>query len=306
MYTNLWKCTQERKGENDRAGAPAVQVTNDYLIDAIRQVDGLIETFAEQGFAPRLVSYTLNVDPNTVDVALNQLNLKHPHLTITSVKVDGTELEQWDGQSATRNDADYHVTPRKQTPFYDLQGMQDGIWIPADSRHFIDGIEVDGITCYRRNYPSEGWMNSGDTVQDNPLSNSTNTLNVSNAAVSQFGSSAPRFSEGDLLQIESEWLRVWAINENTLTVERGVRGSTAVQHAQNTSIYVWQPEPEIIRAATRWVIYMAKRRAIYETLKIDAGGAGQMTISSPSRMPEETETILNLFKNPSNKLLGVS
>lgn len=306
MYTNLWKCIQERKGERENPSAPTVQVSNDYLIDAMRQVDGLLEKHCEQEFAPRIVSYTLDVEPNTVDVYTNRLNLKRPHLTITSLKVDGTALVQWDGDTDTRDDADFHPTPRRETPFYDLQGMQSQVWIPDDERHFTDGIEVEGISGYRTNYPSEGWMDSGDTVRDNPLKASSTTLTVSNAAASQFGTGAPRFSEGDLLRVGTEFMRVWAVNDNDLTVERGVRGSTKAEHAQNAVIEIWQAEPEIVRAATRWVVYMAVRRARFETVKLDAGAAGQVTISTPSRMPEETEAILARFSNPANKLMGVS
>jgi hypothetical protein len=305
MYSNLWLCQQEMKGERDNPLAPQVIASNDYLLQAMIQVDALVETHCEQDFAPRIVSYTLDVEPNTVDTYTNQLLLKRPYLTITSLKVDGVTLVAWDGDSSTRDDADYHPTPRRGTPFYVLQGMQDSVWIPDSERRFVDAIEVEGITGYRKNYHAEGWQNSGDTVQNNPLTLSGQSLTVTNAGASQFGTNAPRFSEGDLLRAESEFMRVWAVSSNTLTVERGVRGSTAVQHVQGTVIEVWQAEPQVVRAATKWAVYMAKRRAQYDTLKLNAGAAGQVTISTPARMPEETEMILDRLKNPSNKLMGV-
>lgn len=304
MYTNKWLCIQEIKGEDEDAAAQAVVNNGDYLMKSIPEVEEWIDKQCEQSFAPRAESKFLDVSPNVVDMGLNQINLMYPWLEITSVEVDGTEIAAWDYDSATRADSDYYPTPRNQYPLYTLQGMQDRIWIPDYETHFIDGIEIAGISGYRTHYPTDGWTTSGQTVQDNPLTSSATSIAITDGAALQFNG-GPVFSECQLLRVETEFMYLWKVEANTLTVERGVRGSTKAQHVQSTPIEVWSVEPQIERAATRWAIYMAKRRATYDTLSLDAGSSGKITISMPSRMPEEVEAILDLMHNPANKLMGV-
>lgn len=46
-----------------------------------------------------------------------------------------------------------------------------------------------------------------------------------------------RFSSGDLLQIDSEYLYVDSVSSNTLTVRRGWRGSTAAVHGDDAAVF---------------------------------------------------------------------
>ena len=90
-------------------------------------------------------------------------------------------------------------------------------------------------------------VDSGDTVQDNPLSASAATLNVTDGT---------SFAVGQTLLIESEQLSITAIASNALTVQRGVNGSTAASHAQSTAISIFQYPAEVVQAtlmqAIRW------------------------------------------------------
>ncbi len=72
------------------------------------------------------------------------------------------------------------------------------------------------------------YATSGDTVQDNPLAAASIELNVTSGAA---------FAVGDIIKIESELLRIWAIATNLLYVIRGYRGTTAASHVQTTVIY---------------------------------------------------------------------
>jgi hypothetical protein len=53
----------------------------------------------------------------------------------------------------------------------------------------------------------------------------------------------PRFQVGQIVQIESEYLSILAVNTatNVLTVQRGQHGTTAVTHAQGSAISIYQP-----------------------------------------------------------------
>ena len=106
----------------------------------------------------------------------------------------------------------------------------------------VRAVQVTGRWGYWHHAPS-----SGDTVQDNPLSDSATVLNVSNGG---------NFAVGQTLLVESEQLYVTAISVNALTVARGVNGTTAASHVQSTAVAVFEYPGEVVQAtiiqAARW------------------------------------------------------
>jgi hypothetical protein len=117
----------------------------------------------------------------------------------------------------------------------------------------VQAVSISGIWGWHDRW-TEAWRNSADTVQNNPLSSSATSLSVTDADGSDSNSETPRFQVGHLLKIESEYVRVLAVNtvSNTLTVLRGVNGTTAVAHLQNTPIYTYQPPADVAAIALRW------------------------------------------------------
>jgi hypothetical protein len=75
----------------------------------------------------------------------------------------------------------------------------------------------------------QGLIDSGDTVQDNPLAQAAVTVNVT---------AGGNFTIGDYIKIEDEDLLISNIVGNALTVSRGELGTTDVAHVQNTVIYI--------------------------------------------------------------------
>ncbi len=127
---------------------------------------------------------------------------------------------------------------------------------------------------------SQAWRDSADAVQDNPLSSTATTLTVSDADGADSQQRSPRFQVGHLLRIEDEYLRVLAVDSgaNTLTVQRGVQGTTAAAHAQTTAIEVYQPPREVESLCLRWAMWLYKEpdREVIEPLpKSFRSGAGQ-------------------------------
>ena len=116
-----------------------------------------------------------------------------------------------------------------------------------------DSITVTGYWGYHPNWES-AWADSGDTVQDNPLSASATTLTVNDADA---GSPA-RFQVGQLLRIESEYLRVTAVDStnNLLTVARGVQGTTAASHSVSTAIEIYQTPEDVALLTVRWATWL--------------------------------------------------
>ncbi|MEP6988023.1 MAG: hypothetical protein ABI970_20645, partial [Chloroflexota bacterium] len=117
----------------------------------------------------------------------------------------------------------------------------------------LQAITVNGIWGWH-DRPIDMWRVTGDTVQSNPLSSSATTLTVTSAGGADSEAVTPRFQVGHLLKIDTEYLRVAAVNTitNVLTVLRAANGTSAASHTLNTPIYTYQPPAELNALALRW------------------------------------------------------
>lgn len=107
-------------------------------------------------------------------------------------------------------------------------------------------VVVEGVWGWHP-HPAEMWQDSGDILLDFTLSASATTVNVTDADALAADGVSPRFAAGMLISIEAETMRVVAVDggANTLTVERGVRGTTAVSQVQGKSIDVYVPPADV-------------------------------------------------------------
>ena len=267
-----------------------------YIIQALQFVSARIDQICGQEFAPRIETRPYDVTQRYVDRWRNQLILDRPLLEAIEVRVAGTLLTQWDGLIyADRPNYDYMTYPEGATPATALQGLQNNqAWIPLFNYGWsisaaMSAIKVDAVWGFRTRYFEEGWLASGATVQDNPLSSSATTITVSSAAP---------FSPGQLLRIGTEYISVSAVTDgvtDTLTVQRGVRGSTAAAHLQNAAIEIFQPEPNIVRATLRWSGFLYQKRTEYTQITINA--ANTYAAVFPADIPDEVMNILQQYIN---------
>ena len=101
---------------------------------------------------------------------------------------------------------------------------------------------------------------STDEVENNPLSDSGTTLTVNDIDGIDLWGVTPRFSEGALLRIGSEYLEVVDTGASeALTVVRGRNGTTAAAHLQNVQIDLWRPPAVVKQAALIQAIHQFKR-----------------------------------------------
>lgn len=136
-----------------------------------------------------------------------------------------------------------------------LTGGQAFAWEETPLR----AVAVSGIWGWHDRW-SRAWRDSADTVQDDPLSETAATVTVNDAGGVDGSNLAPRFQIGHLLRIEDEYLRVLGVDadSNTLTVLRGVNGTTAATHDQDTSIAVFQPALAVESLCLRWAHWLYK------------------------------------------------
>ena len=100
-----------------------------------------------------------------------------------------------------------------------------------------------------------------DEVENNPLTSGGTSLSVNDIdGVDQRGIS-PRIAPGNLLRMGTEFAEVGTVNAtgNTAELVRGVNGSTAAAHAQNTQIDKFMPPEPLKQACIIQAIKQFKR-----------------------------------------------
>lgn len=157
--------------------------------------------------------------------------------------------------------------PVNRTPFKHIQltsTSSDWYRTYADAS-YDPFVIVNADWAYHDNY-TQAWQ-AEDTVEDVAGINATvTTITVNDADGANWRNETPRFSAGQLIKVNSEWMRVTAVNtaDDELTVQRGVNGSTATAHALNDDISVWYPVDDIRRVVARQASLLYKRRGAFE------------------------------------------
>ncbi len=256
-----------------------------YIKQAITHVSARIDRETRATFWPDIrTEYYDARGSHLIDYRLLEL-IKMPFLSITTLK-DGLGNTLVEG-------VDYHTWPRGETPIAALRLIAaTGRSWALYSTDWRDAISVSGIAGYHERY-SEAWLASGDSVQNVAgITAADTSLTVNNASGTDGYGFVPRFSPGNLLRLESEFMEVLTVSVNVLAVRRGVNGSTKAAHAPATPIDVWQVEPSIQRAALRWVGYLFQRRGAFEQTSYD----GIATVTFPKDAPGEVQAILDQYR----------
>lgn len=132
----------------------------------------------------------------------------------------------------------------------------------TDTNGYSPKWTVNGIFGYSRQSYANSWKNT-TTLNDGSVTNSVTGLTVSSAA---------NIEELDYIRIDTEFMQVTDIATNTLTVVRGVNGSTAASHSDTTQVDVWQIDPAIKLAATRLSAYLySSRQQEFQSVQFQDG-----------------------------------
>lgn len=258
-----------------------------YLNRALYFVSARIDQETNYTFWPDIrTEYYDAKGPHILDYRMLEL-AKMPFLSLTTV-TDAL------GNTLVAG-TDYYPYPRGETPITMLRLIAgSGRSWTIYSTDWRDAIAITGIAGYHEKY-GDAWVSSGDSVQDaGGIDSSTTLITVVDVDDEDAYGQTPRFSPGNLIRIGTEFCEVVKTNpsSNTLTVRRGVNGSTAAAHDEATAIDVFQVEPNIQRAALRWVGYLLHRRGAYEQTSFD----GVATVTFPPDAPGEVKTILDQYR----------
>jgi hypothetical protein len=216
-----------------RLGLATSETTDDpRLIAALQAAAFQVERAAGRRFAPR-------------KAALQHTITRPTELLLDDDLLELTTLANGDGTTVPLNNVILLPDDAPAGALLLIAGSSF-IWTQTP----VQAATVTGIWGWHDRWAS-AWRDSSDTVQNNPLSSSATSITVADTDGTDIAGEPPRFQVGHLLKIESEYLRVLAVNTatNVLTVLRGVNGTTAASHILNTPIYTYQPSPDIAAIA---------------------------------------------------------
>jgi len=170
---------------------------------------------------------------------------------LLSIDASGFKLDQ-DGDGtygSTLATTDYVLYPLNKYP-------KTWVRISSDSDYggfasgIRQGVQIAGKWGYGDGESATPYKDSGVNVP-------TGDITAAATSMALTSTEGDTFSAGMTLRIEDEQIYVSAVNADTLTLERGVNGTTAASHVATTDIYIYEyPEPireaVLIQAARLW------------------------------------------------------
>lgn len=157
---------------------------------------------------------------------------------LLSIDTDGLSTDE-DGDAtfeSTFETTDYHLKPFNTFPKTHIILSDD-----SDYGSFANGV--------RRGVEIAGVWGYGDGISATPYivdTTLTEALDASETGVDV--TAITNLNGGNTILIDSEQMYVYSYSTLTLTVERGVNGTTAATHDNSTSLYIYQYPADIRQA----------------------------------------------------------
>ena len=169
-------------------------------------------------------------------------------LVVSTFKLD--EDSDATFESTLTEDTDFALYPLNTYPKWEAAVLTQGDY-GSFASGIKKGVEITATFGYGDGISATPYSDSGNNVQDDPLSSSATTIAVTDGTL---------FGAGQTLRIESEQVYILSISSNTLTVTRAVNGTTAASHVQDTDIYIYDYPRPIMEAALIQAMRWYKRR----------------------------------------------
>jgi hypothetical protein len=214
-------------------GLQAAETTDDpRLIAALISATAQIEAEAGRSFIPRLATLT-----QTLVHADDLLVLPDDLLELQAISDEAGTI------------------PQNEVERLPAEGVTTMLRRNNDAA-FTGDVSMTGFWGWH-DRPQDAWLRANDTPTA-AVGISDTTFTVTNANGADAWGRAPRLQVGALLRLDSEYLRITAISTNTLTVLRGVNGTTAVAHAASTPIWLYEPPAAIAELTLRCAAWLVQ------------------------------------------------
>jgi hypothetical protein len=147
------------------------------------------------------------------------------------------------------------------------------------------GVQIVGVWGY------------GDGISATPYISDTNTSEVLDASETGIDvTSATNLSAGQVILVESEQMYIYSITTNTLTVERGVNGTTATTHDTGKTVYIYQYPSDIRQSCIDLSVALYQNRS-RQGLQSERLGDYSYTIQGTSLGKSMAESILESIRS---------
>jgi hypothetical protein len=236
------------------------------LVEFIRRASRQIERYTQRRFDARTETHKFDYDGSSWKLFFGDDLLSCTSLTVSSTVIDATS---------------YVLKPSNS----DVHGWLE---IKTDTGDYLtytdtplEAIEVAGVWGWHDDY-ANAWESSGATA-------SALTANATSVTVS----SGTPFAKRQTIQIDDEQMMVTNVVTTTLTVQRGINGTTAATHDAAAAIDIWRAPYDIQQACIRLVHwYYYQRQAAFE--KTLTPELGQVTV--PGKLPPDIEATLKPYR----------
>jgi len=287
VYTTVARVQGEIKG-TDANRTPAAEQQVMYYI---RTVSRRIDTFG-YNFEPRYYTKEITATPRNVNNNNGVLTLGDFLLEPISISSNGVTLTYGTDVLNYPNDGEY---PIQQLRIANPRSGPIRSWYPYQNVANCNAYETVSITGFwgmREYYNTDGFIASEQT---SPVMTDTQTSIITSGiwGVDAYGAT-PLFSPGNLIRIDNELMDITAADATTksLTLRRGIRGSTAAAHTVGSVISLWYPEDDIANAATRQAALLYARRGAYQQVTTYPDG---VSVSYPSDLLAEIRATIQRF-----------
>lgn len=219
------------------------------LLGFVREATAMIEDLSGKKFYPRIKTYLFDTPEDPYELMLDRELLSLTTLT----NGDGTVIT-----------SDYYrLYPLREDAKWMIR-LVGGMYcfMPSVETYGLADISVAGVWGYVKNY-SDAWED-------------TTTLSTAISSTSATSVTVPtgKLKAGMLIKVDDEWIYISSVSvstTDTITIVRGVNGSTAATHDSGEKVYVWNPGREISGLCTKTAaaLYKLKNNPMGETITVE-------------------------------------
>ena len=237
-------------------------ITQDSLwLDAIGKMSAWAIDLCVCSFEPVLDTVYYDVTDDGITLDGQTLDLKARLLEVATITLaDATSVAS----------DKYLLLPRGHSPYTSiyLTNASGYVWTQYTD-DLKAQIAIAGYWGQRSRYSQSAW--SSVTVTAEALDATETGVDVSSVA---------SLSAGQLIRVGSEYMRIASISTLTLTVVRGVNGTTAAIHNSGDTVYLYQPDFVVSDAVARGVGWLKKRYGSFEDVQWNASSGISQLIKS--------------------------
>lgn len=170
----------------------------------------------------------------------------------------------------------YDLSPDSTYPAWQVSFDSDNVSLPSGTA-FNTALVLAGTWGYHEN-PNQMWRSNGTLLGN--LTDSATSFTATTGTIETY----------QYIKLDTEFLFVTGVTvgaTDTITVERGVRGTTAAAHTLGATLYAYRQMPAVIKAVRRRVVnLMQKMPELANLVQIGEGVAQASTESIDLDIPK--------------------